>query len=88
MVPDFEIWGATTGVLGLLLLALVRLASERSFGTTSKARHAKQRRWSPVNADKRVSAHGQSGKTRSFMQYMLETIWAYGAGVMAAHWTP
>lgn len=39
-----------------------------------------------MNAKKKVSK--RKDKSRSFWQYLAETIWTYGAGVMATHWPP
>ena len=88
MVP-VQIWGVSTGVLGVLLLAVVRLLSERSFGIARRGQYVRRKRWLIVRTGKRIRTHSKSdSSTRSFKQYVAETIWAYGAGVMAAHWSP
>lgn len=85
VVPGIEPWGVVTGVLGLLGLAIVRLVSERRF-RSRKSTGRKVRKEQKMNAKKKVSK--RKDKSRSFWQYLAETIWTYGAGVMATHWPP
>jgi hypothetical protein len=85
VVSGVKPWGVVTGVLGLLGLAIVRLMSERRF-RSRKSTGRKVRKEQKVNAKKKASK--RKDKSRSFWQYIAETIWAYGAGVMAAHWPP
>jgi hypothetical protein len=87
VVPGFDTWGVVTGVLGLLLLAAVRLFSERSTWTTDLTGRS-GREWLMSKAVRNIKSSSTKGKSRSFLQYMWETAWAYGAGVMAAHWPP
>lgn len=88
MVPGFETWGVITGVLaGLLLLSLVRLLSERFFEIGKRAGRRSEKRWCmPRGKHRQVEA--KEVRSRSFYQYVLETVWTCGAGVMAAHWPP
>jgi hypothetical protein len=39
-----------------------------------------------MNTKKKASK--RKDESRPFWQYLAETIWTYGAGVMAAHWPP
>jgi len=88
-VASVRFWGVSMGVLGLLLLVVVRMLGERSFGITRSGRHVRRKGWCIVRSGKHRKSHSKSDSTaRSFKQYMAETIWAYGAGVMAAHWPP
>ena len=85
MVPGIEPWGVVMGVLGLLGLAIVRLVSERRF-RSRKPTGRKARKEPKMNKKKEVLDHNY--RSRSFWKYLAETIWTYGAGVMAAHWSP
>jgi hypothetical protein len=85
VVPGIEAWGVVTGVLGLLGLAIVRLVSERCFRSL-KSTGRKVRKEQKMDTKKKAFKH--KDKSRSFWQYLAETIWTYGAGVMAAHWPP
>ncbi len=90
MVPGFDAWGAITGVFGLLLLAFVRLLSERSLSGRSTGKHGsknKREGGSRMGTANR-GTHRGTVSVRSFKQYVAETFWAYGAGVTAAHWPP
>lgn len=78
--------GVLTGVLGLLLLAVVRLGSERSLGGRKRRGRDNERRWSIVGS--RKNGTRRDSKSRTMKQFVAETIWACGAGVMAAHWPP
>jgi hypothetical protein len=60
----------------VLTLALVRLLSERHI--TCK------RKGEPMNAVQKPSTNSTSNSPRTFWQYLLETIWAAGAGAIAA----
>lgn len=88
MVPGFETWGVVMGVFGLLLLAFVRLCSERSIRIGSLTALWSRKEQHMSERDSLSEADNEKGKSRSFGQYLCETVWAYGAGVMAAHWLP
>lgn len=87
MVPGLGAWGACTGVLvGLLILAVVRLLSERSFaGRSGKGKHIDRTNRKDNNM---MRTSNNNTQKRTIKQYLAETIWACGAGVMAAHWPP
>jgi hypothetical protein len=68
------------------LLAVVRLLSERSFtGRSGKGKHIKHTNGEDT---KMRTSNNNNTQKRTFKQYLSETIWACGAGVMAAHWPP
>lgn len=59
----------------VLILAFVRLLSER---------HVKcKRKEKPVNTVQKPGTNSASNTPRKFWHYLLETIWATGAGVFA-----
>jgi hypothetical protein len=68
------------GVLSVLLLALVRLLSERPLGRSRKEPPMSIQRHN--NTDN----YYESPKTRHFGHYVLETIWAVLAGALAGCW--
>lgn len=81
--------GVITVILGLLLLSAVRLVSERPLFTRVQERQRRGlwRRWWPVRTGNHSRTRGKVDKKfRTFGQYLSETIWACGAGVIAAHW--
>jgi hypothetical protein len=59
----------------VLILALVRLLSDR---------HLCKRKEKPMNAVPKPNTNSTTNTPRKFWQYLLETIWATGAGVLAA----
>jgi hypothetical protein len=59
----------------VLILALVRLFSER---------HICKRKEKPMNTVQKPNTNSTTNTPRKFWQYLLETIWATGAGVLAA----
>lgn len=67
------IWGWIATLLGL---ALIRLLSEIRFRTNQKE--------VAMASNKKRSHSHQSRCSRKFWQYICETIWAVGAGAMAA----
>lgn len=73
-------------VLGLLLLAFVRLLSERSvrIGSMAHIGSGKERRM--TTDEKHDATDKTTDERRSYLRYLLETAWAYGTGVMAAYW--
>jgi len=88
VVPCLGAWGAYTGVLiGLLLLGVVRLLSERHIFRSSESRNQQKGRHA-MKSRRNDDTHRQDDKSRTFRQYMLESLWACSAGVMAAHWPP
>lgn len=60
----------------VLALALVRFLSERHIRCKRKEK--------PMNAIQKPNTNSTSKNPRKFWQYLLETIWATGAGVLAA----
>ena len=75
--PGFEFWGIAGGFAVLVLLALVRLLSELPTGGTRKETR--------MNAKQMMSSNSKSiGRARSFWQYLLETVWAAGAGAIGS----
>ncbi len=74
-------------VLALLLLAFVRLLSERSVHISRMARSGSGRERLMATDEKQDSTTDKmKGERRSFIQYLLETAWTCGTGVMAAYW--
>jgi hypothetical protein len=83
---------------GLLILSFLRLLSERDFRKKdSQAKHLRKkdhnnrrnlrnRRTTMKSAHSTMSEGNQAmgGVTRAWWQYGLETVWAAGAGVLAA----
>lgn len=87
MVLGIDAQGVVTGVLGLLLLATVRMFSERPL--RGRQRTGRSRKgWFMFRTGRYRSNRELKDKSRSFLEYVLETMWACGAGVMAAHWPP
>ena len=73
----FETWGIAGGFAALAGLALMRLLSENSI--------RRLRRGNNMDANKgRHSSKKSNTSTRKYWQYLLETMWAVGAGVMAS----
>jgi len=88
VVPCLGAWGAYTGVLiGLLLLGVMRLLSERHLFRSPESRNYRKGRHA-MKSRMSDNTHRQDNKSRTFRQFLLETLWTYGAGVMAAHWPP
>ena len=88
MVPCLGAWGASTGVLiGLLLLGAMRLLSERQLSRSAKSRNHREGRHA-MKFRMNDNTHRLDDKSRTFKQYLLESLWTYSAGVMAAHWPP
>jgi hypothetical protein len=89
VVPGIEPWGVITGVLGLLFLAFMRLLSERAPRVRFKGKGSRKNKGEGemIMGTARTGTHVGTG-VRSFKQYVAETFWAYGAGVMAAHCPP
>ncbi|TFV81791.1 hypothetical protein E4V99_12565 [Microbacterium sp. dk485] len=58
-----------------LILALVRLLGERRIC---------KRKEKPMDAVQKPNTNSTTNTPRKFWQYLLETIWATGAGVLAA----
>lgn len=73
----------------MLLLAFVRLLSERSvrIGRSTRPGLRRERRMTTGKYNN-GTVRSSKGESRSFLRYLLETVWAYGTGVMAAHWLP
>lgn len=59
----------------VLALAVVRLFSER---------HICEPKEKPMNAIQKLNTNSTSSNPRTFGHYLLETIWATGAGALAA----
>ncbi|MDC7802394.1 hypothetical protein PP359_00510 [Sphingomonas sp. BLCC-B65] len=59
----------------VLILTLVRLLSERRIS---------KRKEKPMNTVQKQNTNSTTNIPRKFWQYLLETIWATGAGVLAA----
>lgn len=71
----FDLWTVTGGLVFVMALAFVRLLSERPVGVRRKGGIMNsQHRAAQVN----IQPH------RTYLQYIWETIWTTGAGVMAA----
>lgn len=63
----------------VLGLALVRLLSEY---------HTSKRQETRMNVVQKHDTNSTTKTPRKFWQYLLETIWATRAGVLAARWPP
>jgi hypothetical protein len=85
VVPRFESWDVVTGVLGLLILTTARLLSERRMRFCRSAGSTVGKEPKVVDQKKRSN---NKDRPRSFLQFLAETLWACGVGVMAAHWPP
>lgn len=91
-----QIWGfAIEGLAGLLVLSFIRLLSERGIprgadlmnNIRKMINKARSRRISGRNA-MTTTRKGTVEEARKCWQYMLETVWAGGAGVIAARLFP
>lgn len=86
-------WGVLEVVVVLLLLGVVRLVSDWSRTKTERDDDNKDRR-SIMRASmlkkfyNKVSAWRTRWSGRKFWQYAMESMWAYGAGVLAARPLP
>ncbi|GAA5207561.1 hypothetical protein GCM10025774_13150 [Microbacterium kyungheense] len=86
-------WGALEVVVALLILGVVRLMSDWS-STASHIDNDNKERKSAMNAHMlkkfydKWTAWRSRWSGRKFWQYVLESMWAYGAGVMAARPLP
>lgn len=74
---EFESRGLAGNLLALTLLAFVRLLSDWP-GRAEKLADDRPRKESLMGSFKQFGV--------VFMQKMLETFWACGAGVLVAHW--
>ena len=73
-------------VICLFVLTSIRLLSERMVGPGCVT-HPHMRGGEHMAGDKQNDAGVDAGdRPRSFTQFLLETVWAYAVGVMAAHW--
>lgn len=88
MIPGFDTWGVVGVLCGLLALTAVRSLSEVPVPKLGRVRDWLERKWSMVESDKSAKPANTNDKSRSLFQFFLETVWAVGAGVMAAHWPP
>ena len=75
--PRFDSWGLAGGFVALLILALVRLLSDAPMRA-----EAKEVRMNSKKINKAVRRKYSS--TRRFWQYLLETLWAAGAGFIGS----
>lgn len=75
-----QFWGVITGALWFVILVVVRLLSEMPLW-----RH--RRKEKRMRGEAKYLAQQSSGP-RGFINYVLETIWAYGVAVLATCWSP
>ena len=78
----FNSHSVAAGILSLVVLAVVRLLSERPIEWLRKER--------PMNKTDKHKKHKSIDSTslRRFHQYVLETIWAGYAGAVVGRWLP
>lgn len=74
----FETWGIAGGFAALAGLALMRLLSETSLRGFRKGNHMR------ANKGRHSNTKKSNTSARKYWQYLLETFWAVGAGVMAS----
>lgn len=79
---EFNSHSVASGVLGLLVISLVRLLSERPFGRLRKG----SRMTNPKHKKMKKSNDPQG--SRKFHHYVLETMWAVAASGAAGRWLP
>jgi hypothetical protein len=73
--PNQDIGLGAAWLAVVLILALVRLLSEW---------HTSKRKEKRMNVVQKYDTNSTTKTPRKFWQYLLETIWATGAGVLAA----
>jgi len=93
-VDPLQKWGVILEVVvALLILGVVRLVSDWSRPNTHDDNDNQERK-SPMRANitkkfyNNVTAWRSQSSGRKFWQYVIESMWAYGAGVMAARPLP
>ena len=87
MVPGSKLGASIAAVLVVLVLAAMRLFSERPFRPMSLTIQWLRKRYNMLSKESFASSMNTKISTsRNYFQYVLETTWALGAGVMAAHW--
>lgn len=75
--PGSNPWVLAGGLAALMILALVRLLSEVPFGATKKEKAMGE-------CSRRVREDRPIDRTRKYWQFLLETMWAAGAGVIGS----
>jgi hypothetical protein len=86
-------WGVLEVVVALLILGVVRLLSDWSKTDTIKANDDKERKFPMKRSTVKKLRDSTTGirsrwSGRKFWQYVLESTWAFGAGVLAARPLP